>query len=506
MPSQAADQHGDSLEALCADLTSQKNVIVASNRGPVSFTKRPGGDGVSARTDGGPASGALTPLEGILPLTWISASSGEADRIATEGSPDGHFTRGMPPEWLGRFIFPSRRAYHRFYNVICNPLLWFLHHRSWGFTHTPNIDREAHNAWQGGMIEVSREFAKVIASEAASSDLRPVVLLRDYHMALVGGMVRELAPNAAVHYMVDVPWPEPGEWMFIPSQWRDQIFRSMLSCDVVGFSSDRDARAFLRCVEEFLPEAQIEGPTVSFSGQATAVRSYRPSIDQDALLAAADSGRTLAMEEELAGPPGVHTFVTAERAEPHKNIVRCLRAYGTMLDRDQTLATSTRYLLALAPPPPHLSQYRRYLDEIQRTANEINRKHGKSGIQPVQIHVENNYPLALASLRLADTVIAAPIADSQSTTALAAPVVSQRDCSLIISETCSAAEAFGEAAVKVSPTDVEMMTEAMRQAIDRNPGERREVFADVSAKAFACTAEGSIRSQIADLSSVPPVD
>jgi trehalose 6-phosphate synthase len=502
MPSQAADQHGDSLQALCADLTNRRHVIVASNRGPVSFTQRRSGSGVSARTDTNPSTGALAPLEGVLPLTWISAASGEADRLGVEEAADGRITRGMPPGWSGRFIFPSRRAHHRFYNVICNPLLWFLHHRAWGFTHTPNFDREAHDAWDRGMVEVSAGFARAIADEGAQADRPVAVLLRDYHMCLAGGMTRELLPGAAIHYMVDVPWPEPGDWLMAPPAWREQIMRSMLACDVAGFSSNRDARSFLRCVEDFFPAASVSGPSVELDGHVTNVCAYVPGIQHDALLAAADSGRTQAQEEEIAGPPGVHTFVTAERAEPHKNIVRCLRAYGTLLDRDPALASSTRYLLTLAPPPPHLSQYRRYLDEIERTASDVNRKHGKSGIAPVQLRIENNYPLALAALRLADTVISVPIAEAQSVTALSAPVISDRDCSLIISETCGAAEIFGDEAMKVSPADVEALTGAMAQALSAGDSARRERAAGLQAAAMANTAEASVRSQVRDLLAV----
>ena len=502
----AADQHGASLEALCADLAANSHVIVASNRGPVGFSDR--GDGTTAvKADGGQVSGGLAPLRNLLPLTWISAAATGGDRAAAAGAEDGLFTRGLPPDWAARLITPSRRAYHRFYNTVCNPLLWFLHHRSWGFTHTPNIDHEAHAAWEQGFVAVSGAFAAEIAAEAARAGRPVAVLLRDYHMHLAGGMVRELLPDAAVHYAVDVPWPGPADWLMLPERWRTVIFKSLLSCDVVGFTSAVDVRSFLAGVEEFVPGVVVDreaGSVASENGHELQVRSYPPPVDHASLLAAAGSHRTGTLERRLE-MPGLHTFVTAERAEPHKNIVRCVRAYGALLDRDPSLADRTRYLLVLAPPPPHLSQYRRHVREIEQAVGEVNSRRrrqterGDGPVGPVELHIENNYPLALASMLVADTLVAAPIADAMCSTALATPLVNRRDSSLIVSETSSAAEVFRGAAAIVSPADVEALGAEMARAVERSGRERRELFARAEAAVLGLADGLSITRQVSDL-------
>jgi trehalose 6-phosphate synthase len=272
---------------------------------------------------------------------------------------------------------------------------------------------------------------------------------------------------------------------------------------VLGFGSDADARSFLRGVGEFVPGAAVDGRSVVYERHTLQVRTYRPGVNEEALAATARSPRTEAAARDLAAPRGVHTFLTAERAEPHKNIVRCIRAYGTLLSKEPALGASTRYLLVLAPPPPHLTQYRRYVSEIEQAAQEVNRAHGKNGWQQVQLHIENNYPKALAAVRDCDTLVAVPLADALCTTALSAPLVSRGDCSLIVSETSGAAEVFGNAARSVSPSDVEGIAQEMQRAVKLQPGERRACFAELESASLGIPAEESLGRQIADLLALP---
>lgn len=496
----AADQHRDSLEALCADLVGNSHVIVASNRGPVSFDDRGGGT-PAVKTDNNQATGAMAPLREHLPLTWISAAASVADRTIAGEAEDGLITQGLPTNWSARFITPSRRSYHRFYNTVCNPLLWFLHHRSWGFTHTPSIDREAHTAWDSGFVPVSAEFAQEIASEAKRADRPVAVLLRDYHMHIVGGMVRELLPDATIQYTIDVPWPGPADWLMLPEKWRSAIFRSLLACDVVGFTSSRDQRSFLAGVEEFIDDASVDhvaNRVTAADGHELRVAVYPPSVDQPSLLAVADSHRTETLAQRISDPSR-HTFVTAERAEPHKNILRSIRAYGALLEHDRTLAERTRYLLVLAPPPPHLSQYRRYMKEIEQTVRRVNDSYGKGRNGPIELSVENNFPLALAAIQEADTLIAVPIADASGSTVLAMPLINQKDGNLIVSETSSVAELFTGSAAVVSPTDIEALEVEMARAIEVIDQERAQRFAVAESVVFGLTDGQPVTSQIADL-------
>ena len=497
MQSQAADQHGVDLGTLCADLATNRHLVVASNRGPLSFSESADG----RPSPSGLVTGELAGLVDRIQLTWISAAVSGSDRSVAEQASDGLVISGMPDHWKARFVTTPRRVYHRFYNTICNPLLWFLHHRSWGFTHTPNIDREAHSAWSQGMVPVSRAFVDEIVAEAKRADRPVAVMLRDYHMHLVAGMLRESLPDAVIQYSLDVPWPDPSDWLMLPQSWRSEIFRSLLACDVVGFKSHRDLRAFTAGAREFVSGSRAEvgsdviaGP----GGHHVQLRVYGPSTDLESLQAAADSRRTISLEERMY-VPGLHTFVTAERAEPHKNIVRGIRAYGAMIDGNGEMAAKSRYILALAPPPPHLAQYRRYTREIEQAVREVNGKHGRRDGGPIELAMENNYYLALASLRIADTLLAVPIADATCSTAFSMPLVNTRNASMILSESSSAADIFGSSAAIVSPADVEEMAYQMKRAAANDMNVREQRFQQLESAALGLSQHDSVTAQVRDL-------
>ncbi len=497
MPSQAADQRGEPLEALCADLAANRHLIVASNRGPLSFSESPDGhpDAVSL------AAGDLSHLQELIQLTWVSAAVSGSDRAVAQQAAGGLVTTGMPHGWNARFVSTPRRVYHRFYNTICNPLLWFLHHRSWGFTHTPNIDREAHNAWSQGMVPVSRAFADEIVAEAQRVGRPVAVMIRDYHMHLVGGMIRESLPDAVIQYTLDVPWPGPSDWMMLPAAWRSEIYRSLLACDVIGFKSQRDMRNFVAGVLEFAPGCSYESDddvlTVN-DGRNVLLRSYPPAPDPDALHAASDAHRTLAFQKQIH-EPGIHTLVTAERAEPHKNIVRGIRAYGAMIARNREFAAKTRYILALAPPPPHLAQYRRYVKEIEQAVREVNGQHGRRDHRPVELIMENNYSMALAAMRAADTLVAIPLADAECPTAFSMPLINTQNASMILSETSSAAEVFGVAAKVVSPADVEEIANLMEHSARTTTQGRSTQFRTLESVALGLSQHNVVAMQMRDL-------
>jgi trehalose-6-phosphate synthase len=170
-----------------------------------------------------------------------------------------------------------------------------------------------------------------------------------------------------------------------------------------------------------------------------------------------------------------------------------------MLARDRSLADCSRYLLLLAPPPPHLNQYRRYMNEIGQAIREVNGKLGKRGEGSIILTVENNYPLALAAMQTADTLVAVPIADAACSTALSTPLINRQNCSLIISETSSAAAVLGGAAAVVSPTDAEALSVEMERAMLRTDQERKKLFEKAESAVLGIADGLSLTLQFADL-------
>ena len=91
---------------------------------------------------------------------------------------------------------PEPEAYHQYYNVISNPLLWFLQHYLWDTPRSPDITDEIWDAWHNGYVAVNRLFADEIVAAAEQCEASRSIMIQDYHLYLCAGFVREQRPDA----------------------------------------------------------------------------------------------------------------------------------------------------------------------------------------------------------------------------------------------------------------------------------------------------------------------
>ena len=163
---------------------------------------------------------------------------GEGDRLIASASRDGPYRSPLPGHKINlKYVVTPRRVYHKYYNVLCNPLLWFLQHYMWNPPYNPNVDASVHDAWQGGYIPVNQAFADAVVDQARVSELPPVVIGHDYHLYLLPEMVRHQVPDAIIHHYVHIPWPTPRYWQMIPSFITRRICCSLASSNIVGFQT-----------------------------------------------------------------------------------------------------------------------------------------------------------------------------------------------------------------------------------------------------------------------------
>ena len=365
-------QHDKSdVAELAKQLVSGRKLLVATNRGPLYFTEDRSSE-LTAKRDNSRVSESFDPLSDV-PVTWISGAVSSADRKAMETlSSDGGsiLSDAIPAAWQVRFVAPPRRVHHKFYNVICNPLLWFLLHRSWSPTFTPTIGAQEHDAWNRGYRAVNQMFADEV-SVAADNDSFALIS-RDYQLMLVPGMVRKSHPDAAIHHSFETPWPWPSDFEIFPPEWREQVLESLLMADFISFPSSRDIRAFIACTTVFMGmDGRVEtltGNSISFAGRNVRLVVSPPSTRSVQFKSVADFDATKRIISDLNSEDFGHTFVTVDRAEPHKNIVRSINGFGELLRREPEIVSHARYLLFLNPGPAHISAYKRLSDEIRRAA------------------------------------------------------------------------------------------------------------------------------------------
>lgn len=474
---QEAPAHAGSraeLRALLDGLLRHERVIVAANRGPMEYHMSPEGEPKAWRGSGGVVT-ALSSLTNYVDVTWIASAMGEGDRRVAEA----HGNHAVPSPFTAqrasvRFVVTSRRAYHKYYNVICNPLLWYLQHYMWPSPYLPMVDAATYDAWDTGYVEVNRQFADAIVDEASRGEQRPLVMVHDYQLYLVPGMVRARLPEAYIHHFNHIPWPAASYWTLLPAMMRSSICQSLCSADIVGFQAERDVRAFLACCEEFMPDGDVDHGSrmVRYAGGETLVRAYPISIAVDEVRAIAASPRAMEYRERLLPLLGRQTIVRVDRAEPSKNIVRGFAAYALLLERHPELRGNVRFLAFLVPSRLHLRQYQRYVEDINESVDSINTRFGNKGWQPVQVFFENNYVQAIAAMRLYDVLLVNPVIDGMNLVAKEGPVVNERDGVLVLSETAGAHAQLRVGALSVAPADLEGTCQALYRALTMPADER----------------------------------
>ncbi|MDO8670648.1 MAG: trehalose-6-phosphate synthase, partial [Dehalococcoidia bacterium] len=329
------EKHRTKLIELSKEMMEERPLILASNRGPVDF--RVGEDGsLIAERGGGGVVTALSAINQYVPLTWVAAAMGEGDRKAALSVANGRLSNPLPGQTLDlRLVVLPKAVYHKYYNVFCNPLLWFLQHYMWNSPATPNIDAGTYDAWHHGYVAVNHAFAEAVVAEAEQHKAPPFVMLHDYHLYLAAGEIRERLPRAIVQHFTHIPWPAPAYWQLLPRLMARSICENLCANDIVGMQTTACVRNFLHTCETYLQDAEVDYRlgTIWRDGHLTRVKAYPISIDVDGLRQTISGSAASHYVKELAQVGGEKTIVRVDRMEPSKNIVRGFRAYETLLHR-----------------------------------------------------------------------------------------------------------------------------------------------------------------------------
>ncbi len=464
------------LTELCEAVFSQRPLILVSNRGPVEHQMS--GDGrPEARRGSGSVVTAFNSLVQKFEFTWVASAMSEGDRVVSENGQGLHIKSPLPGHQINlRYVVTPRRVYHKYYNILCNPLLWFLQHYMWNPPYNPNVDAAVHDAWESGYIPVNQAFANAVIAEAQALEQAPIVIGHDYHLYLMPEFVRQGVPDAVIQHFVHIPWPTPQYWHMIPDYIIRRICESLCATDLLGFQTIGDVRCFLDTVEEFVPDVTVDrtSHTVARNGRTTSVKVYPISINVEEVQRIANTPRALDYENRLSADTGDVTIVRIDRAEPNKNIVRGFRAYELMLTRYPELKGRVKFLAFLVPSRTHIRQYQRYMDEIQQVIQQINNNHGTDDWQPIVPFIENNYTQAIAGMKLYDVLLVNTIIEGMNLVAKEGPVVNNRYGVLVLSHSSGVYHQLADGAISVSPTDIEGTMEALHQAITMSAKDRKD--------------------------------
>jgi trehalose 6-phosphate synthase len=435
--------------------------IVASNRAPFE----PGPRGTMRRGSGGLVSALLTVAEATS-AAWVACARtpAERERASTGTSvtvPGGEGTIQV------HYAAPDPDAYRRYYSVIANPLLWFLHHYLWGLVHEPLIDDGIWAAWERGYVAVNRLMAEKVVEVARRARRSPLVMTHDYQLYLAPRDVRRMLPDATLQQFIHVPWPTSTYWKVLPHRMRDAILEGLLANDVIGFQSTLDVRNFLMSCEELLNlRVDHRERAVLYGGRVVWVRPYPISIDVPAIERLAASAGVQHEVRELRTNRPQRLIVRVDRTDPSKNIVRGFLAYELLLRRHPELHRTVQFFAFLQPSRQDIAAYRDYLGAITRTAARINARFGQRGWTPVRLELAENLRRAVAAYRDFDVLLVNPIYDGMNLVAKEAMMVNERTGALVLSENAGAHEELGEWAISINPFDVGATADALHTALN----------------------------------------
>ncbi|MCW7942347.1 alpha,alpha-trehalose-phosphate synthase [Streptomyces hygroscopicus] len=467
------------------------SVLVASNRGPVSYALDETGALTAKRGGGGLVSG-LSAIGPDTDAVWVCSALGDGDREAVRrsgGALDPADTGGQRVRMLD--IDPQ--VHTDAYNGIANSVLWFVHHMLYQTPLEPVFDAEFRRQW-ASYETYNRAFADALAQEAAEG---AAVLIQDYHLTLAPRMLRGLRPDLRIGHFSHTPWAPPEYFRLLPDDIAAQVLGGILGADRAAFLTQRWADAFTDCCHAVLGPGIPSGTRIGVHGLGADAdflrrRAHQPDVDE----------RMAVLRRQIGPAPDGSprkTIVRVDRTELSKNIVRGLLAYEEMLQSHPEWRERVVHVAFAYPSRQDLAVYRDYTAEVQRVATEINSRFGTPGWTPVELHVKDDFARSLAAYRLADVAFVNPIRDGMNLVAKEVPVVSDEGCALVLSREAGAYEELAEDAVAVNPYDIGGMAQALHTALSMGPGERAERAKRLAAQATALPPARWFLDQLAAL-------
>jgi trehalose 6-phosphate synthase len=464
--------NADRLRTLLRTRLAGDQVIVVSNREPYSHVRGADGQIVVKR----PASGLVTAVEPVMRAcsgTWVAHGSGDADRDVV----DAHDRVAVPPghhDYFVRRIWLTEEEEQGYYYGFANEGLWPLCH----VAHVRPVFRESD--WEA-YKQVNRRFADAVVAEARGDD--PVVLVQDYHFALLPALIREKLPRATILTFWHIPWPNPESFGICP--WRREILQGMLGSTILGFHTRYHCKNFIETVDRYL-EARIEHEhsTIVSGDKETLVESYPISIewptDETVATWRPVAQCRAAVTERLKLPADAIIAVGVDRFDYTKGIVERINAVERLLEKQPQWIGRFVFVQVAAPTRSALEEYRSFQERIHRSTERVNQRFGRAGYQPVHLLAQHHDTDAVTELfRAADICLVTSLHDGMNL--VSKEFVAARDDHrgvLILSRFAGAARELGQALI-VNPYHVEETADALHRAATMPEAEQRERMASL---------------------------
>ncbi|MBI4727128.1 trehalose-6-phosphate synthase [candidate division TA06 bacterium] len=439
-------------------------LVAVSNREPYMHVHR--GKAVDCIV---PASGLVTAMEPVLKACggiWVAAGMGDADRETVD---DKNVIRVPPddPRYTLRRVWMSKEEEEGFYYGFSNEGLWPLCHVAHA---RPTFRIEDWRYYQ----EINIRFADVVIEEVHGLE-KPLILVQDYHFALLPRLIKKRRPDAQVAIFWHIPWPNPESFGICP--WQKDLLYGMLGADMIGFHTQYHCNNFMETVDRAL-ESQItwEHFSVKIAGHTTLVKPFPISIaftprDFEATGTPSTVGELLkeyGIKAEIIG-------VGVDRIDYTKGIVERFLAIERFLERYPAYQGKFTFVELGAPSRTHIKRYADMVSEVEAEAERINWRFKTKEWRPILfLKKHHSHQDIQPWYRAAQVCLVTSLHDGMNL--VAKEFIASRgtnDGTLILSRFAGAARELRDALI-VNPYDVEQTAEALRFALEMPVAEQQE--------------------------------
>jgi trehalose-6-phosphate synthase len=445
---------------------AQGSLFVVSNREPYMHVHK--GKSIETLV---PASGLVTALEPILRACdgiWVASGSGNADRETVD---DHDHVRVPPdkPEYFLRRVWLTKEVEHGYYYGFSNEGLWPLCH----IAHTRPIFRASD--WASYQT-ANRTFADALLQEMEGVD-QPLVLVQDYHFALLPRMIKEARPDARVAIFWHIPWPNPEAFGICP--WQRELVSGLLGADLIGFQIQAHCDNFLETVDAAL-ESRIEWErfAVKRNGHVTFVRPFPISVDfVDSQRGSASETSPYVLRADLLSKLAIKANflgVGVDRVDYTKGLLERLRGVERFLEKYPAYNGKFTFVQIGAPSRTEIQRYHDFSQELEAEAARINARFQTADWKPIALLTRHHsHEEILPYYRAADLCMVTSLHDGMNL--VAKEFIAAREDeegALILSQFTGAARELRDAII-VNPYDVEQLAEGIRVALEMDTEERQ---------------------------------
>jgi trehalose 6-phosphate synthase len=341
---------------------------------------------------------------------------------------------------------------------VSNQVLWFLFHGLFDLVRRPTFDESFAAAWDA-YVRVNEVFADAVVERAPQGD---IVLVQDYPLALVPGMLRAARPDLRISYFAHTPFCGPGSIRVLPDHVAEAICSSLAAAPA-GFHTARWAREYASAVQEML------GTDVSEGGWFVAPLGPDPAAFAE--IADRDAVRDAAAELDTIAAGRTLLFRT-DRIDPAKNIARGFLAYDHLLASHPEWRGRVVFVAMLTASRENVAEYVTYHAEVVEAAEAVNERWATEEWQPLVVDTRDDFESSVGGYTCYDVLLVNSLKDGLNLVAKEGPLVNRRDGVLCLSPETGSYEELRDAVVPVHPWDVAQSAEALHRALAMTAAER----------------------------------